>query len=469
MRKIISIFFLSMFLISNIPNVIALEYNDVINRVEQEEINSNTIMSKIYEWSNIYKEDLKNTLTLDFINNLKGDYNIDIDLIINELESNGYINASLKLSELKNEIIESINYFNDTLNILESYFNENVDGGVVGSTDLFIQIRESLINLKTPIKNIFDIYYDIFYYEIINKIDKYDKTSDLINLYENTISNIINLYKKYETRINNWQKIYNSYYLNDYEDLFKDYLGTYKTKIKEDIDVIYNKLEEKLQAKLDSKIEVIVNNTVNSSRDSIINRNNELYNIIDYIKEKQELVNNEITKINNKIEIDTILNYVEKYKDKIDKRLNEAILYTKSYLIDDLELTLKNDSDKTYIKIDTDIIIFKGENLDINNFINKLLVSYGNIEVDNDYNGNIGTLSKMKVLYNDTLIKELTLIVKGDVNPSGRIDITDIVNVCNKMFGKQSLDLYQTQSADMNDDSKIDITDIVLLCNMLFK
>ena len=75
----------------------------------------------------------------------------------------------------------------------------------------------------------------------------------------------------------------------------------------------------------------------------------------------------------------------------------------------------------------------------------------------------------MKVLYNDTLIKELTLIVKGDVNPSGRIDITDIVNVCNKMFGKQSLDLYQTQSADMNDDSKIDITDIVLLCNMLFK
>ena len=469
MRKIISIFFLSIFLISNIPNVIALEYNDVINRVEQEEINSNTIMSKIYEWSNIYKEDLKNTLTLDFINNLKGDYNIDIDLIINELESNGYINASLKLSELKNEIIESINYFNDTLNILESYFNENVDGGVVGSTDLFIQIRESLINLKTPIKNIFDIYYDIFYDEIINKIDKYDKTSDLINLYEKTISNIINLYKKYETRINNWQKIYNSYYLNDYEDLFKDYLGTYKTKIKEDIDVIYNKLEEKLQAKLDSKIEVIVNNTVNSSRDSIINRNNELYNIIDYIKEKQELVNNEITKINNKIEIDTILNYVEKYKDKIDKRLNEAILYTKSYLIDDLELTLKNDSDKTYIKIDTDIIIFKGENLDINNFINKLLVSYGNIEVDNDYNGNIGTLSKMKVLYNDTLIKELTLIVKGDVNPSGRIDITDIVNVCNKMFGKQSLDLYQTQSADMNDDSKIDITDIVLLCNMLFK
>ena len=469
MRKIISIFFLSIFLISNIPNVIALEYNDVINRVEQEEINSNTIMSKIYEWSNIYKEDLKNTLTLDFINNLKGDYNIDIDLIINELESNGYINASLKLSELKNEIIESINYFNDTLNILESYFNENVDGGVVGSTDLFIQIRESLINLKTPIKNIFDIYYDIFYDEIINKIDKYDKTSDLINLYENTISNIINLYKKYETRINNWQKIYNSYYLNDYEDLFKDYLGTYKTKIKEDIDVIYNKLEEKLQAKLDSKIEVIVNNTVNLSRDSIINRNNELYNIIDYIKEKQELVNNEITKINNKIEIDTILNYVEKYKDKIDKRLNEAILYTKSYLIDDLELTLKNDSDKTYIKIDTDIIIFNGENLDINNFINKLLVSYGNIEVDNDYNGNIGTLSKMKVLYNDTLIKELTLIVKGDVNPSGRIDITDIVNVCNKMFGKQSLDLYQTQSADMNDDSKIDITDIVLLCNMLFK
>ena len=468
MKRIISIFFLSIFIISGIPNVKALSYNDVINRVEQEEINSNKIMNKIYEWSSNYKEELKNTLTLEFITNLKGDYNIDIDLIINELENKGFTNASLKLSELKNEIIESINYFNEKLNILESYLNANVEGGVVGSTDLFIQIRESLTNLKTPIKNIFDIYYTIFYDEIINKVDKYDKTSDLINLYENIITYITNLYKQNETRINSWQNIYNSYYLNDYEELFKDYLGTYKTKIKEDIDVIYNKIEEKLQTKLDSKINIIINDTT-TSRDSIINRNNKLYNIIDYIKEKQKLTDEEMNKINNKIDIDIILNYTENFKDKIKKRLDEAILYTKSYLIDDLEITLKNESDKPYIRIDTDTITIKSENLDTSNFINKLLVSYGNIEIENDYNENIGTLSKMKVLYNDTLVKELTLIVKGDVNPSGRLDITDIVNICNKMFGKQSLDLYQTLSADMNDDSKIDITDIVLLCNMLFK
>ena len=67
------------------------------------------------------------------------------------------------------------------------------------------------------------------------------------------------------------------------------------------------------------------------------------------------------------------------------------------------------------------------------------------------------------------ILKTLLVIVKGDVNPSGRIDITDVVNVCNKMFGKLTLSDYQFIAADMNNDSKIDITDIVMICNRMFK
>ena len=69
---------------------------------------------------------------------------------------------------------------------------------------------------------------------------------------------------------------------------------------------------------------------------------------------------------------------------------------------------------------------------------------------------------------NDLVVKDFLFIVKGDVNPSGRLDISDVVRMANKMFGKISLSEYETIAADMNDDNKIDITDIVYLCKKIF-
>ena len=40
--------------------------------------------------------------------------------------------------------------------------------------------------------------------------------------------------------------------------------------------------------------------------------------------------------------------------------------------------------------------------------------------------------------------------------------------MANRMFDKVSLNEYETIAADMNDDNKIDITDIVYLCNKIF-
>ena len=63
---------------------------------------------------------------------------------------------------------------------------------------------------------------------------------------------------------------------------------------------------------------------------------------------------------------------------------------------------------------------------------------------------------------------DFLFIVKGDVTPSGRLDISDVVRMANRMFDKVSLNEYETIAADMNDDNKIDITDIVYLCNKIF-
>ena len=61
------------------------------------------------------------------------------------------------------------------------------------------------------------------------------------------------------------------------------------------------------------------------------------------------------------------------------------------------------------------------------------------------------------------------VIVKGDINPSGRVDITDVVTLCKKMFNGSILDTYQLIAADMNNDSRYDITDIVMICRLFFR
>ena len=86
----------------------------------------------------------------------------------------------------------------------------------------------------------------------------------------------------------------------------------------------------------------------------------------------------------------------------------------------------------------------------------------------NLYNNNFGTGSKVQIINNDLIVKDFTFIVKGAVNPSGKIDISDVVKVANKMFDKIELDSLEVIAADMNDDNKIDITDIVLLCKKIF-
>mgnify|MGYP003559118990 CR=1 FL=1 len=48
--------------------------------------------------------------------------------------------------------------------------------------------------------------------------------------------------------------------------------------------------------------------------------------------------------------------------------------------------------------------------------------------------------------------------------------VSTVLNILydNKMFEKETLSEYATIAADMNNDSKIDITDVVMLCNILF-
>ena len=114
-----------------------------------------------------------------------------------------------------------------------------------------------------------------------------------------------------------------------------------------------------------------------------------------------------------------------------------------------------------------EMIIYNGTSLDVS-IVEKLVSNYGFLRTINLFGSNLGTGSRVQIINNDLVVKDFLFIVKGDVNPSGRLDISDVVRMANKMFGKISLSEYETIAADMNDDNKIDITDIVYLCKKIF-
>ena len=67
------------------------------------------------------------------------------------------------------------------------------------------------------------------------------------------------------------------------------------------------------------------------------------------------------------------------------------------------------------------------------------------------------------------MLKEFDIVVRGDVSPDGRIDITDLVKLCDKMYGLSNLDTFEMLAADFDENNKIDITDLVSLCDKLYK
>lgn len=58
----------------------------------------------------------------------------------------------------------------------------------------------------------------------------------------------------------------------------------------------------------------------------------------------------------------------------------------------------------------------------------------------------------------------VAMVVPGDVNADGAIDVVDVVTIANYILGKRS-DAFVESAADMNADGIIDVSDIVLLAN----
>ncbi len=83
----------------------------------------------------------------------------------------------------------------------------------------------------------------------------------------------------------------------------------------------------------------------------------------------------------------------------------------------------------------------------------------GNSKVDNSSLAGTGmTVCIMK----DTLVKrQYTIVVTGDTNGDGKINITDMINSKALVLGKDTVKGPYAKAADVNGDGKVNITDFI--------
>ena len=59
--------------------------------------------------------------------------------------------------------------------------------------------------------------------------------------------------------------------------------------------------------------------------------------------------------------------------------------------------------------------------------------------------------------------KEYIIIVKGDINKDGKVNITDIMKLKDIIVNNLYEDVLVQKAADLNNNNKINITDVMLL------
>ena len=469
MKKIF--LFIALTLMFSATSVKAYTMDEVIERVNSSKSNLNKVLDDIVSWSNKYKIEFKNTVTIDVASKLTGDIQKDLNILSNEMKRL-YPDASNGLINIKNNRNDDLVYLKDTFKIVKDYLEENKDYGVIYSLDVFVTVKNLILDVKPKINTMFDTYYDLYFAKLedkLNNISNQEDLKDLYNLFDKNVSVISKLFDKYSNINDSLQNIYNDYELDDY-DIYS-YFSNLSSKINSDYEKMMSKLSIKLDSVIDSKIELYSRDLVLTDNDSIVSYNNKLYDLMDSISEYNGKLNDTFNKAYKYIRIESLNFKLNKKTAEINELFDSKVVYVSTYLEEEIipSLDKKDESDKNLnINNVSKLLSINYTNLDKDIVLNKVVVKNATSQYSNLYNGNVGTKSKLILNGNNGDTIEYTIIVKGDVGSFGAIDITDVVGICNKMFGKKTFDEYEMLAADINDDGNIDITDIVKLCNKIF-
>ena len=118
MKKIF--LFIALTLMFSTINVNAYTMDEVIERVNSSKSYLNNVLDDIVSWSNKYKIEFKNTVTIDVASKLTGNLQTDLEILSNEMKSL-YPDASNGLINIKNNRNDDLVYLKDTFKIVKDY------------------------------------------------------------------------------------------------------------------------------------------------------------------------------------------------------------------------------------------------------------------------------------------------------------------------------------------------------------
>ena len=365
-------------------------------------------------------------------------------------------NKDNKVSELETKKLEISAFYGAEV------LNGNTPNMVVADIDIRTYIENSINYLNEEVTS----YSFKEMVEKTNNLDTiYDDALDKINIFylnnksytENGLKEKIENFNTSINEINNdlaQEIVIDDYKNEDITKLLEAVDNEFITVLKEIInqEETYEKLEEEINIYLDRKssdkveIDLLLEN-INNLR-TYLNKDKAL-------KVIELIINNEdLTSEDN---VDLLLNLNEVLSSELKEKLGEAKL---SFY----ELKLKDNILYNMEIVDDSIVLsYIKENLLKIDFINNL--DYGTFKFEVIDEDNITNAGKV-ILYDrsDSLLKEYTIIIKGDINKDNIFDIKDLSEFEENLIKEELKDFVRL---DLNNDKKINIYDVVIMKNLL--
>jgi len=444
------------YFINDETKIIPTEINDIKYMEYNEGLGVNE------EKTLLTKEEIANTLYNTYLKSTTD--KITGYLNIFDTTKENYINAyngvksnkDNKVSELEIKLLEIINFYDAEV------LNGNTPNMIVTDTDIKTYIENRINDLNEEVvsytfKEMMDIVdnLDTIYEDALDKINTF-----YLNNKRYTENGLKEKIENFNTNLNETNnKLANEIVIDDYknediEKLLEAVDNDFVTSLKDIINLEenYKNLEEEITVYLNRKpsdkeeIDLLFEN-INNLR-TYLNKEKAL-------KVVELVINNE--DLTNEDNVDLLLNLKEVLTDSLKEKLDDAKLNF-------YELKLKDNTlYNMEITDDSIILSYIKNNLLKTDFVNNLDYGIFKFEViDEDNITNNGKL----VLYdrNDYLLKEYSIIIKGDINKDNILDIKDLAEFEEKLVKAELNDFIRL---DLNDDKKINIYDVVLMRGLL--
>ena len=422
-----------------------------------------------------YKDDLLDIASYDALYETDAfDFPSLVDRAITLLNEKGHTAAANELTSLKPRLVGDYNYIKDEYYAVKQYVANNPDKEFPTIDDILYAIKSSIPRFKDEAKQFYNNYFEMYKEDIKNKFENENlKASDLETLIDKLFTNSFGV-AKYRSEALELQGYYNDYHMEDYENLIDDYIEEYRTTFNNKYNELLNYLKTYTKKEVQKRINVYKQDLDQTDPDSVDAYNAKVLALVDRTDYYLNYYDYKKGSINEYVILDKYKNKLLEKEAYIEECFEKLKDYIRTFLIDVDYIEVRDpDADGDLIKIDNVnhlIIYYEHEDLSMDTFIGKLKARVGTIESSVDYQGRVGTKSKIVNVISATQSITYDVIVKGDVHPDGKVSAFDYIAIRNHIMESTLItDDYLRIAADIYEDNKISAFDYIQIRKIIME